>query len=135
MTRTGRSCAASAEQRQHRETQQEPIHRQGVDQPEGGAERPALRIGELDVAGQQRSQQLVERGVGQLLLRLAPAHPQDGAIRRRRADLVEQRRLPDARLAVDDEHAAASPASVVERLGEPSACSSSRPSSVVTSAR
>ena len=123
-----------AEQRQHREAQQEPIDREGVHQPEGGAERPALRIGELHIARQDRTEQAVERRIGQLLLRLAPAHPEDRAIPRPRADRVQQRRLPDPRLTLDHEHPAATVTRIIERVDQPSVFLV-RPSSVVTTAR
>ncbi len=119
MTRTGRSCPAmpsndsTARPSRNRSTGRASIS------PKAAPSARRCGSGSSAVAGQQRPQQLVERGIGQLLLRLAPAHPQDRAIRRRRADTVEQRRLPDARLALDDEHAAAPPASVLERLREP----------------
>jgi hypothetical protein len=63
--------------------------------------------GQVVEVAQDRQAQLVQPGVGQLLLELGSGRPQDRAARRLRRRVVEHRGLADARLAHEHQRTAA----------------------------
>ena len=68
-----------------------------------------------------RTDDLVQRGEGDLRLRFDPAAAQDPHVGRSLSCVLEEGGLADTRLAADDEHAASRLASVLEEAAEPSA--------------
>ena len=70
---------------------------------------------------QDRTDDLVQRGEGDVRLRFDPAAAQDLHVRRSLSCILEEGGLADTRLAADDEHPASRLASVLEERAEPSA--------------
>ena len=95
------------QQAQYRQSDQEPIRRAAVAQPECRAQRVALRAGQVIQMVQHRRAQLVQPGERQLHLRLHARRPRDPGIRRALRQELQQRRLADPRLAPHHQHSAA----------------------------
>ena len=94
------------EQAQHRQPDEEPIRGSAGAQPEHDLHGLPLRRRELLEPVEQRPAQLMQAGEGQLHVRLHPHRPHDGQIRRRRDQVLQQRRLPDPGLAAQHQRPA-----------------------------
>ena len=95
------------QQAQHRKADEEPIRDRSRSQPERGRQRIALRAGKPIEPIQDRPTQLMQRRERELDLRLEPDRAQDPQIRCRPDRVLEQRRLPDPRLAGDHQRGTA----------------------------
>jgi hypothetical protein len=106
------------QQAEHRHRDQEPVLRllptRGAE-AEGATEGLRLRPGQAPDQLQQRAEQLVQGGEGQLGLGLDPAGPQHGHPVGPPGGMVEQRRLADAGLPAHHQHPAARPTGVGEQ--------------------
>jgi hypothetical protein len=89
----------------------EAIVRAGGLEPERAEQRRRLMLGQLADVREQRAAELQQPGELELRLRLHAGRPHDVHRLGPRDRVTEQRRLPHSRLAVDDEHRAATPAS------------------------
>ena len=105
----------AGEQAEHGDAEQEAVGRRARAQAEGGAQRVALWSRQRVEAVEQRCAQLVQAGERQLHLGLDAGRPHDAAVRRTRHQVLEQRRLADARLAAEHEHLAPAPADGLEQ--------------------
>jgi hypothetical protein len=94
------------QQAQHRHTDEETIRGGRGAQAEEGGERLALRLRETLAQVEQRRTELVKGGEGELDLRLDAERPHDPQIRRRLDGVVEERGLPDPRLAAEHQRRA-----------------------------
>ena len=100
-----------ADQLQRGERDAEEVWRRGAAHPEGGLHRFAVRGGQRVEVVEDRQQQLVQARERQVRLGLhagGAEHPHAAAGRAARR-LPEQRRLPDPRLAADEQRAAPLP--------------------------
>ncbi len=95
------------EQAEDRQPDQEAILGRTGRQPERDFERIALRRGQVLAAVEQRRAQLVQPRERELHLGVDPGRPRDPERVRALDGVVEQRRLPDARVAAHHENAAA----------------------------
>ena len=87
------------EQAQHRQPDKEPIRGFAGGQAEHDLHGLSLRRRKPLEPVEQRPAQLMQTGEGQLHVRLDPHRPDDGGIRRRRDQVVQQRRLSDPGLS------------------------------------
>ena len=94
------------QQAQDGQTDQEAIRGVAVAQPEGRAERVALRAGQALQAIHERRAQLLEAGERELHLGLDARRPGEGAPGRAPREVLEQRALADAGLAAQHERPA-----------------------------
>ena len=86
------------EQGQRREADHEEVGRSAVAEPERCSQGAGLRRGQPVDLGEERSEQLMERGETELDLRFDPDEAHDVEITGGGGSVVEQRGLPDARL-------------------------------------
>jgi hypothetical protein len=93
-------------QAQGRQTDEKAVRHGSVTQGKCRLERMALRAGKTLEPIEQGRAQLMQRRKGELHLGLHARGPQHPEIRRRPDYVVEQRRLPNARLAPHEQHAA-----------------------------
>ena len=97
---SGCSAATCGQQAQHGQADQEPVRRRPRAHAEHGAQGIALRGRQRLQAVQHRRAQLMQSGERELHLRLDAGGPRHPAARRLPGQVVQQRRLADARLAV-----------------------------------
>ena len=95
------------QQRQARDRDQEAILPRPLPQPERSLQRCGLRLREPLEQVQRRSHELMQPGERQLGLRLDPARRQHLHVARPLPRILQQRRLAHARLAPQDQRAAA----------------------------
>ena len=97
------------EQRERREGDEERVLGRSLDEAERHAERRVLRLRQRIEPAEDRSKQLVEAGERQVRLGPDAGRPEDSHPRgpRQLDGPLEQRRLADPRIAVDQERAAA----------------------------
>jgi hypothetical protein len=106
------------EQAQDAQADQEPVRgRPGAD-AERGPQRRALRIGQALETIQHRRAQLMQRGEGELHLRLDPHHPRDPAAVRTPGQVVKQSGLAYPRLAPHHQRPARAGADRLDQLIE-----------------
>jgi hypothetical protein len=86
------------EQGQHPQPDKKPIRRGAGAQPKHDFKGLSLWRGKPRSPIEQRCAQLLQAGVRQLHLRLNPHRPNDGQLRRRLDQVLQQRRLPDPSL-------------------------------------
>ena len=94
------------EQTQDRQPDEEPIRRIAVAQTERGAKRIALRAGKALDAIQERRAQLLQPRVRELHLRLDSGRAGDGAPRRVRGQILQQRTLANPGIPAQHERSA-----------------------------
>ena len=94
------------EESENREGDEEPVRSRPQTQSEGDVERVALRARQTLTKSQDRRAELLNRGKRELHLALDPGRSDDSHGRGPRHRVVEERRLADPRLAMDDERAA-----------------------------
>ena len=109
------------QQAQHGERDQEAVVAFSHLEPERSPQRAPLGLGEALQVPKDRTDDLVQRGEGDVRLRFDPAAAQDLHVGRSLSCVLEEGGLADTRLAADDEHAASRLASVLEERAEPSA--------------
>jgi hypothetical protein len=103
------------QQAEHGQADQEPIRRGPRFQAKRYAERGPLRPRQPAQTIEHRPAQLVQRGEGQLHLRLDPDRPGHLQVRCLPDRVVQQGRLPGARFAPDDQYRAVSVTRLVEQ--------------------
>jgi hypothetical protein len=94
------------QQVQHRQADEEVVGRRPGSQAKGGRERVALRLGQPRKVVEHRGAELMERGEGQLHLRLHARDPDQPQVRGRPGHVVQQRALADPGLTADHDDAA-----------------------------
>ena len=94
------------EQTQHRQPDEKAIRGSAGAQPEHDLHGLPLRRRKGLEPIEQRPAQLMQRGVGQLHVRLHPHRPHDRQIRRRRDQVLQQRGLADPSLAAQHQRPA-----------------------------
>ncbi len=109
------------QQAQHGQRDQEAVVSSSLLEPERSPQRAPLGFGEALQAPKDRTDDLVQRGEGDVCLRFDPAAAQDLHVGRSLSCVLEEGGLADTRLAADDEHPASRLASVLEKRAEPSA--------------
>ena len=109
------------QQAEHGQADQEPIRRRPRGQAEDRPQRVTLRAGQPVDTIEQRYAQLVQARERQLHLGLDPDGPLDGQVRRRCDQVLQQRRLPDPRLAANHQRPTRAPADVLDQAVQQSA--------------
>ena len=109
------------QQAQHGERDQEAVVAFSHLEPERSPQRAPWGSGRLSRCPKDRTDDLVQRGEGDVRLRFDPAAAQDLHVGRSLSCVLEEGGLADTRLAADDEHPASRLASVLEERAEPSA--------------
>ena len=102
----GLSGRRVGQQRQRRQSDQEPVRRRPGYQPERRAQRLPLRPGQPVQPAQERHQQLVQPGEPHPHLRLDPGHPGQLHVMCLPGRPLEQHRFADARIPPQHQHPA-----------------------------
>ena len=103
------------EQAQDPQPDEKPIRSRASAQPEHDLERLPLRSRKPPKPIEQRPAKLMQAGVRQLHLRLHPHRPHDRKTRRRLDQALQQRRLPNPRLATQNQRPRLAAADVLDR--------------------
>ena len=94
------------QQAEHGESDQEPVRDVTGCEAQGDVQRVLLRLRQRVESVEHRRAELMDAGERQLHLRLDARDLRDTESRRLPGDVLEQRRLSDARLASDDQDGA-----------------------------
>jgi hypothetical protein len=113
----GAFCRGLREQAQYRQSDQESIRRGTLGEPENDLKGLALRNRKPPQAIEHRRAELVQACERQLHLGLDADRLHDGQARRRPDQIRQQRRLPDAGLTANYQHAALTPAHGSDQSG------------------
>jgi hypothetical protein len=109
------SLAGVREDAQRGQPDEEPVRGRAIGEAEHDLERPPLRSRDPVQTIQERCAELVEAREAELHLRLDAGRPDDGEVRRRLNQVLQQRRLPDAGLAAQHQSAALAPPDVPDQ--------------------